>query len=145
MAKATKTTKKALYGTERDHDLPWNEKKVAVFKALRSPKLQGGKGTAAELVTISGDKITPRDVRHYCYHGKAAGLTTFGEGDGVGYVYGLTAKGRGIDPDKAFKEQQESRKAKKAPKITKAKKAAPKKKAPKKAESTTQPSEATAS
>lgn len=127
---AKKAAKKAAgdvkYGHERDKDLPWSEKKVQVFKALRSPKLKEGAGKTADLVAVSNGKLTARDVRHYCYHAKAAGLVKIeevAEGDGTGFYFSLTAKGKAIDPDKAFKDQQEARKAAKAPKGKKAKKA----------------------
>ncbi len=116
-----KATKKAapkkaaapVHGIVRDHDLPWNEKKVMVFKALRNSKLSGGEGTSADLIKLSGDKLTPRDVRHYCYHAKAAGLVNVKEpAEGNGYLFSLTAAGRKVDPDKAFKDQKEAKKAK---------------------------------
>lgn len=128
MPKIEKNTKKAEAtesGVERSHDLPWNEKKVLVFKLLKSPKIPGGEASAKQLVDLSNGKLTGRDVRHYCYHAKAGGLvkvTEAPEGQGPGYVFSLTAAGRKIDPEQALKAQQEARKNKpKAPKAEKAK------------------------
>jgi hypothetical protein len=98
----------AEYGVERSKDLPWNEKKVAVFKALRNPKLNGGEGTAKEVAEL-GTNLTPRDVRHYCYHAKAAGLVKVENVDGNKYHFSLTAKGKAIDPDTALAEQLASK------------------------------------
>lgn len=133
MPKIEKNTKKtevvAESGVERSHDLPWNEKKVLVFKLLKSSKLPGGSGSAKQLVDLSNGKLTGRDVRHYCYHAKAGGLVKVeeaAEGQGTGYVFSLTAAGRKIEPEQAFKSQQEARKSKPKAKAEKAKPAAKK-------------------
>lgn len=122
--------KEAVSGVERSHDLPWSEKKVALFKVLRSPKLNGGEGTAKQISDLSNGKLTTRDVRHYAYHAKAGGLVKVGEaieGEGVGYHFSLTAAGRKIDPEAAFKSQQEAKKSKPKAKVEKAPKAKAKK------------------
>jgi len=108
-AKATKTTKatKGAYGIERDHDLPWGETKVVVFKALRALGAKGATNarSAQEIAEKAG--VTPRDVRHYCYHGRAGGLTDVAEIEGMrGYGFYLTAKGAKVNPDKEAKAQQ---------------------------------------
>ncbi|MGC1274352.1 MAG: hypothetical protein WBC44_11650 [Planctomycetaceae bacterium] len=119
MAKPTKTAKtttkatapspKEVQGTHRDHDLPWCDKKVALFKALKELKAVGAthaKGSK-EIIAKSGGTLTPRDVRHYSYHAKAAGLIDLADLEGtVGYAYYLTAKGAKVDPVAAFKAQQ---------------------------------------
>ena len=117
--KAKKAAKKAKgpaeSGVERSKDLPWSEKKVALFKALKHPKLNGGIGTAEQLVKLSNGKLTGRDVRHYAYHAKAGGLVKVeeaGEGEGRGYVFSLTAKGRAVDGEALLKERNAARKAK---------------------------------
>lgn len=127
--KAEKTVKHEA-GVERSKDLPWNEKKVAVFKLLKNPKLNGGEGTAKEISDLSHGKLTARDVRHYCYHAKAGGLVKIEEaveGEGIAYRFSLTASGRKIDPEAAFKAQQEARKTKPKAKVEKAPKAKAKK------------------
>lgn len=128
---AKKVEKKAgESGVERSHDLPWSEKKVALFKLLRSPKLNGGEGTAKQISDLSNGKLTARDVRHYAYHAKAGGLVKVSEaveGEGIAYHFSLTANGRKIDADAAFKAQQEARKSKPKSKVEKAPKAKAKK------------------
>lgn len=99
-------------GVTRTKDLPWSEKKVAVFKALKALKAvgQGSAVPAAKVVEKSG--LTGRDVRHYVYHAMAAKLTGVATSEAVsGYVYYLTAKGAEVDPVKALKEQEAARKA----------------------------------
>lgn len=97
--KAQPKAKPATYGVEREHDLPWNDKKVAVFKALA--KL--GKSVAADVAKEAA--VTARDVRHYCYHAKAAGLVEV-EQAGNEYRFALTTKGKSVDPAQALKAQQ---------------------------------------
>ena len=144
MAKSSKS--KGQSGVKREHDLPWSAKKVAVFKALRSPKLKGGEGSAAELIKVN-PKLTGRDIRHYCYHGAAGGLVAVvphEEGEANGYRFKLTAKGRTIDPDKALAEQQANRKSASKPKATKKAKAKKSKKSVKKVAKTEPKTEPTA-
>lgn len=101
----------AAYGIERSHDLPWNEKKVAIFKALKSLRATnaGSARPAKDIAEKAGlkDKDGNPDtmtVRHYCYHAKAAGLISVNETEAVrGYTFALTKKGAEIDPVKEFK------------------------------------------
>lgn len=91
-------------GTERDHDLPWNEKKVKLFKTLKTLKATGpdrGK-TTKEVSEASG--LSQRDVRHYSYHAMAGGLIALVENEGQYHFY-LTAEGAKVNPDQALKAQ----------------------------------------
>lgn len=136
MAKSTVEKKKeAQFGVDRKADLPWNEKKVCLFKTLKKT----GSATAATIAEKSGGKLTARDVRHYGYHAKAAGLVKIDqlEDEGNHYYFQLTAAGAKVDPDAALKAQLDARKSKpKAAAKKTAKKAAPKKAAKKAAKKT---------
>jgi hypothetical protein len=125
MSKAKKAAAaKAEFGVERSHDLPWTDKKVKIFKTLK----RLGEATAATVAEKSG--LTARDVRHYAYHAKAAGLVKIEshEGEENKYYFSLTAAGNKIDPDAALKDQLANRKSAKANgKPAKAKKASTKK------------------
>ena len=88
------------YGMERSHDLPWSAKKVAVFKSLR--KLS--EATAADVAKEA--KLTARDVRHYAYHAKAAGLIAVKADAGGHYLFSLTTKGKSVNPDAELKAQE---------------------------------------
>ena len=95
----------ATYGIERDHDLPWCEKKEKLFKALAdngavSPTTALATSEAADAAGLIG-----RDVRHYGYHAKAGGLVDIANVEGkVGYCFYLTEAG--------IKELKEQTKAK---------------------------------
>ena len=111
--KKDSSNQKAEYGLERDHDVRWNHKKVALFKILKKK----GEGTASELAEASGE-ITARDVRHYGYHAKASGLVAInqyelddktGKGGMNRYYFSLTAAGRKIDPERELKNQKEAK------------------------------------
>lgn len=108
VAKKTSGTAPAEYGAVKAHDVPWNEKKVTVFKALkglRATSRQTAVGSAA--IAEKGGSITERDARHYCYHAHAAGLVDFVEVEGTrGYQFYLTVKGQKLDPSAEFKAQQ---------------------------------------
>lgn len=121
--KAPKATKKSApkevkeasdneFGVARSHDLPWGDKKVSVFKALKQLKafdLDSAK-SAAEIAEKSG--VTKRDVRHYCYHAhaKVSGLVDVHNVEGVsGYSFSLTKKGQAIDPVAEFKKQEQAK------------------------------------
>lgn len=109
--KDKKSKPAATYGIERSHDLPWNEKKVAIFKALKSLRATnaGSARPAKDIAEKAGlkDKDGNPDtmtVRHYCYHAKAAGLISVNETEAVrGYTFALTKKGAEIDPVKELK------------------------------------------
>lgn len=104
------------FGVERSKDLPWNDKKVAVFKALKQLRAYDANSsrTAQEVVDKSGGDLTGRDVRHYSYHAKAAGLIEVAvrEEGGRSYGFYLTRKGQEVDPAKALKEQQKAKETK---------------------------------
>lgn len=95
-------------GFERTWDLPWCDKKVALFKALKALKAFGPQDAkaAGDIATKAG--ISNRDVRHYSYHARASGLIELRTGvDGArGHLFYLTKKGQTIDPAKEFKEQE---------------------------------------
>lgn len=109
--KSSKTEKKgpkagAEYGMERDHDVAWCEKKVAIFKALKT--LRATSATTAVPTPKLAEKagVSNRDARHYCYHAMAAGLTKVAEMEDVrGYCFYLTAAGQKIDPVVELKKQ----------------------------------------
>jgi len=108
-----KQKKAPEYGIEKSHDLPWNEKKVAVFKALKALGATGATSARSASDVAKKADVTERDVRHYVYHGKAAGLSDVAEVEGIrGYAYYLTKKGAAIDAAKAFKDQQAAKKGK---------------------------------
>jgi hypothetical protein len=95
-AKAAEVVKQ--YGVDRDHDLPWNEKKVAVFKALKALKALGAAGAVSAQVVAEKANVSARDVRHYCYHAKAAGLVDVVTMEDVrGYAFCLTKEGAKVD------------------------------------------------
>jgi len=117
LAKPKKESKKAApkakkdvaaeYGMEKSHDVPWNEKKVAVIKALKALKAFGaGAARSAKDIAEKSD-LTPHDVRHYCYHAKISGLTGIAAAEDIrGYAFYLTAKGQKCDPAAELKAQQ---------------------------------------
>lgn len=115
-ASAKKAAKKAEnpgeYGAERSHDLPWNDKKVALFRALKSLRATDGSSavTAAAVVEKSGGTLSGRDVRHYAYHAKAGKLVDLAKLEtGRGYGFYLTKAGAAIDPVKSLKDQTASK------------------------------------
>ena len=95
------------HGHERSKDVPWSEKKVAVFKALKKLKAVGVDRCrpATDIATSAG--VTTKDVRHYCYHAKASGLTGIAVKEGIrGYGFYLTAKGSKVNPAKELKDSK---------------------------------------
>lgn len=107
------TNGEAQYGVERSHDLPWNAKKVAVFKALKALKAVGQANAVSATDVAAKAGLSNRDVRHYVYHAKAAGLTGVADlPDVVGHAYYLTTKGANVDPAKAFKDQEAAKASK---------------------------------
>lgn len=97
-AKAAPADVVKQYGVDRDHDLPWNEKKVAVFKALKALKALGAAGAVSAQVVAEKADVSARDVRHYCYHAKAAGLVDVVTMEDVrGYAFCLTKEGAKVD------------------------------------------------
>lgn len=114
-AAAKKATKPAAsngaaqFGMDRDHDLPWNDKKVAIFKAMKKMGAVGATNSKSATEIAEKAQVTSRDVRHYCYHAKAAGLVGVHEMAEIrGYGFALTAKGEKIDPVAELKAQNGS-------------------------------------
>lgn len=99
------------YGINRDRDLPWSDKKVAIFKALKTLKAVDAYSarSAKDIAVKAGlvDKAGAPDtmtVRHYCYHAKAAGLVSVNQTEEVrGYSFALTKKGLSINPVEELK------------------------------------------
>lgn len=105
--KEKKEKKEGMCGIERDHDLPWNDKKVAIIKALKSLKAFGASSAVSAQDIAKQAKVTNRDVRHYCYHAKVSGLTGVAKTEDVrGYSFHLTAKGAKCDPVAEAKSQK---------------------------------------
>ena len=97
------------YGIDRQKDVPWNAKKLLVLKTLKALKATNATSakSANSVVERSGGELTPRDVRHYCYHAKAGGLVGLADVEGVrGYGFYLTAKGAAVDFQKVAKEME---------------------------------------
>lgn len=109
---APKAETVAEYGLERSKDMPWNDKKAAIFKALKALKATNSgsavtAGAVAEKASTDALAITNRDVRHYCYHAKVSGLTDVVETEGTrGYTFHLTAKGAAVDVNAELKARQ---------------------------------------
>lgn len=96
---ATSAPREAQYGVERSHDLPWNDKKVAVFKALKKLNAVGESNAVQANKVAEKAGVSTRDVRHYVYHAATTGLTGVAKQEDVaGYCYYLTAKGAKVDP-----------------------------------------------
>ena len=115
VAKA-KSEREVEHGIDRKSDLPWCEKKVKLFKALKALKAIGSATSAvgANKVIEKDGTLSGKDVRHYSYAARAAGLIDVYLGlEGIhGHGFTLTAKGAKLDPAKEYKEQ-EAAKAKK--------------------------------
>jgi len=122
-AKVKKGTKKTAqssangkiveHGFERKQDLPWNDKKVKIFRALkqmRATTAMSARGTD-DVAKKAG--VTGKDVRHYCYHARAAKLCGIADREEIrGYAFYLTATGAKVDLVKALKEQNDKKKKK---------------------------------
>lgn len=93
-------------GVERSKDLPWNGKKVAVFKALKAFGCTSMDTARSAADLANKANVTNRDVRHYCYHAKAAGLVAVASNvEGIsGYAFYLTTKGKAVDLQAIGKE-----------------------------------------
>jgi hypothetical protein len=106
-AKATEDN--GVKGFEREHDLPWGDKKVKLFQVLRTLKAtnaQNAKGSG-EVAEASGGVLSARDVRHYAYAARAGGFIELVRMEGQsGYGFYLTQTGRAIDPVKELKKQE---------------------------------------
>jgi hypothetical protein len=95
-------------GIVRFKDLPWNGKKVALFKALKELKATSpARAVSAKVVMDHNPDLSGRDVRHYSYHAKAAGLIEIEKVEKVpGYSFYLTEAGVAINPDKELSKQR---------------------------------------
>jgi hypothetical protein len=100
--------KKEPSGVERDHDVPWGPRKIAVFKALKALGAVGRQNArpAREVADAAG--VRDRDVRHYVYAAKSVGLADVVQiQTGRPYLFCLTAAGARLDVDEAFRQQVE--------------------------------------
>ncbi len=85
-------------GIERTKDLPWDSaKKLVVFRTLQALGAVGEEHavTSRQVVEHSGGACSPRDVRHYCYHGRVSGHTFVGKHNTgpPGHKFALTPAG----------------------------------------------------
>lgn len=104
-------------GTERETDLPWSEKKVKIFKALKVMKAFNQDSAQSSSAVAEKAGVSQKDVRHYCYAAQASDTVAICRKEDVtGYSFYLSTKGRALDPDKELKKQElEKVKAKKEP------------------------------
>lgn len=95
---------KGEHGVARSKDVPWSNRKIAVLSTLKalgatSPtSAKSAKQVVEAAVAAGHTDVVSRDVRHYCYHGAAGGLTgitdKLPEGTpGGGYGFYLTTLG----------------------------------------------------
>lgn len=85
-------------GVEREHDLPWGATKIAVFRTLKAlgARTRETAVSGKHVIAKANGEVSARDVRHYCYHAKADGLSQVhpSPADGShGYGFSITAKG----------------------------------------------------
>ena len=107
------------YGIERKKDLPWNDKKVSIFRALKALKATNASGAVTAKRVAEKAGVDPTEVRHYCYHARVSGLCDVAIQEGVkGYSFYLTAKGASIDPVKELKAQEAAKKEAEAAKAS---------------------------
>lgn len=100
-----KAPEEASVNTDRETDVPWCDKKVAIFRAMKQLKATDSQSAASSSAIAARANVKGRDVRHYGYHAKAAGLVKLAEVEGIsGYGFYLTAKGAAIDLVKVLKE-----------------------------------------
>jgi len=104
--KGTKSDISTEYGIKKSRDVPWNDTKVKVFKALKALGAKNAlKAATTRQVAEKGD-VTDRNVRHYCYHARVSGLVEIAQLDGErAFAFYLTAKGLKVNPDKDLKAQ----------------------------------------
>lgn len=108
--KAKPTATKGESGMDRSHDVPWSDKKVTVFKALKQCKAIGATNAVSAVKLAEKSGLVARDIRHYCYHAKAAGLVGVATIEDIrGYGFYLTAKGAAINPTEAQKAEQKAK------------------------------------
>lgn len=101
------------FGVERDKDLPWCPKKIALFKALKAMRATSPDTAKPVKDVAARAELTARDVRHYAYHARAGGLADVADMEGSrGHCVYLTAKGTAVDLAAAAKAFEKARKEK---------------------------------
>lgn len=101
------------HGIDRKQDLPWCEKKVNLFKALKAMKATSPEAAQGSTEIAAKGGISQRDVRHYSYAARAAGLIEVAEVEEVrGWGFYLTKKGIALDPAAELKKQDKEKAAK---------------------------------
>ena len=88
--------KKIETGVLKSADVPWNDRKVKVLKALQKLKAYNfNRAVTVAQVRKIDPSLTPRDVRHYCYHAVNSGYTCVVNKEDVrGYCFHLNKKGK---------------------------------------------------
>ena len=107
-SKAKVPSKAKEQGTKRANDLPWGDKKVAIFRALKALRATSALGARSTADIAAKAEVSGRDVRHYCYHAKAAGLVDIAKTEEIarGYGFFLTKKGVKVNPVAEQKAQK---------------------------------------
>ena len=101
------------FGVERDKDLPWCPKKIALFKALKAMRATSPDTAKPVKDVAARAELTARDVRHYAYHARAGGLADVADMEGSrGHCVYLTAKGTAVDLAAEAKAFEKARKEK---------------------------------
>lgn len=91
------------YGVKRSHDLPWDNKKARIFRALKKLGATRSTNACSTQDVAAKAEVTSQDVRHYCYHAMAAQLVGIVKQEGIrGYAFHLTAKGAKTIPNSEF-------------------------------------------
>lgn len=104
MAKSKK--KKATENHIREKDVKFGDKKLAIFKAMRTLKASGKSINARSSSEIAAKaKVTSHQVLHYCYHAMAGKLVRMTQIEGKrGNCFYLTKKGAALDLAKIARE-----------------------------------------
>ena len=93
-------------GKDKAQDLPWHDKKVAIFKTLKALKALSSSASRSTTEVAQRAGVSGTDVLHYCHAAQSAGLVSLMEEEGKrGYGVHLTAKGAKLDPLKEQKAQ----------------------------------------
>lgn len=110
-AESSNQEQKTQYGIERTHDLPWGPKKIKIFQVLQAARAYTPDSALAASKVAEKAGVTNRDVRHYCYHAKAADLIGLSvpESGGKAYNFYLTKNGQFIDPVEELRKQEEAK------------------------------------
>lgn len=117
--KPKKSSRNNETGIERDHDLPWCDKKVRLFKTLKQLDALSPKTAVQnrDVVNRSNERLNSKDVRHYSYHARALKdhegkprkgplIDITNPNDTSGYLFYLTKLGAKVDPNEEFKKQE---------------------------------------